>query len=110
MKLITNGAGSYLTGDALADAVVRLAVALANVRSTDVVELPFRGSDGATESVTFMLGVHTTVNAATSSVRAEDVVDAPALDAILLRLERAEQHGDTPMRAHELVRLPEFDH
>ncbi len=109
MKLISNGSGSYLTGDAIADAVVRLAVALSNARSTDVVDIPFRGTDGGTESVSFMLGGHATVNAATCAGRANDVVDTPALDAILVRLERAERHGDTPMDSWELVMVPEFD-
>lgn len=109
MKLISNSAGSYLTGDDIADAVVLLAIALSNARSTDVVDFPFRGTDGGIESVTFMIGEHTTVNTETRAVRGAEVVDAPAVDAILARLELARPQGDAPMRVQELVMLPEFD-
>ena len=44
MKLLTNGTGAYLTGDRIADAVVRLGVALSNEQRVDVVEIPYRAA------------------------------------------------------------------
>ena len=56
MKALTTRVGTYVTGDAVADAVLRYALALARVRALDVVEIPFRAASGAVSRVQLRLG------------------------------------------------------
>lgn len=66
MKLLTNRNGSFLTGDELADAVIRYGLALARRREIDVVDIPFRTADGAVRRVQLSVGwnVDTTATSA----------------------------------------------
>lgn len=56
MKTLVTQVGSYLTGDATADAVVQYWLALTEERRTDVVEIPVVGSGGERSNVRLALG------------------------------------------------------
>lgn len=56
MKTLVTQVGSYLTGDATADAVVQYWLALTEERRNDVVEIPVVGSGGERVNVRLALG------------------------------------------------------
>ena len=56
MKLLINRLGSYLTGDDLADAVLNYGLALARQRRLDLVDVPYRRSDGSIARVRMTVG------------------------------------------------------
>ena len=56
MKRLITQVGTYLTGDATADAVVHYWLALTEERRSDVVEIPIVGSGGERSNVRLTLG------------------------------------------------------
>jgi len=56
MKTLITQVGSYLTGDAVADAVVQYWLALAEERRADIIDIPVVGSDGRRSHVRLALG------------------------------------------------------
>lgn len=56
MKTLVTQVGTYLTGDATADAVVRYWLALAEERRNDIIEIPIVGSGGERSNVRLALG------------------------------------------------------
>ena len=109
MKLLTNGTGAYLTGDRIADAVVRLGVALSNEQRVDVVEIPYRASHGGVEQALLTIGWQTHVNAETRSDLADELVDHGAVQALVARAHRLVPHGDTPMSRDEVGHTQGYD-
>ncbi len=66
MKLLTNRNGSFLTGDELADAVMRYGLALARTRELDIVDIPFLASDGTVRRVQLSVGWNVDTTATSS--------------------------------------------
>jgi hypothetical protein len=94
MKLLTNRNGSFLTGDELADAVLRYGLALARKREIDVVDIPFRTPDGALRRVQLSVGWNVDTTAISSGPDGTDELvehetarsmDAKAAAADILR-------------------------
>ena len=56
MKKISNAAGSYLTGTAIADAIMEYATALWNQRRVAFVDIPFVNGQGVIERAQFLIG------------------------------------------------------
>jgi hypothetical protein len=56
MKKISNAAGSYLTGTAIADAIMEYATALWNQRRVAFVDIPFVDGQGVIERAQFLIG------------------------------------------------------
>lgn len=56
MKTLITQVGTYLTGDATADAVVQYWLALAEERRNDIVKIPIVGSGGERTNVRLALG------------------------------------------------------
>ena len=56
MKALTTRVGTYVTGDAVADAVLSYALALARAQALDLVDIPFRAASGAVSRVQLRLG------------------------------------------------------
>ncbi len=56
MKKISNAAGTFLTGSALADAIMEYATALWNQRRVAFVDIPFVNGQGVIERVQFLIG------------------------------------------------------
>ncbi|WP_372467088.1 hypothetical protein ACCO44_14570 [Microbacterium maritypicum] len=73
MKTLITQVGSYLTGDATADAVVQYWLALTEERRTDVVDIPIVGSGGERSYVRLALGT-------TLPIAVVDAGLAPELD------------------------------
>jgi hypothetical protein len=109
MKLLTNGTGAYLTGDRIADAVVRLGVALSNEQRVDVVEIPYRAPHGGVEQALLTIGWQTHVNAETRSDVADELVDHGAVQALVAQAHRLVPSGDTPMSRDEVGHTQAYD-
>ena len=58
MKVLSNTVGSFLTGSAIADAVMALNLALTRRRQVDVVDIPFIDSAGDQSRVQLAIGWH----------------------------------------------------
>jgi hypothetical protein len=56
MKKISNAAGTFLTGTALADAIMEYATALWNQRRVAFVDIPFVNGQGVIERAQFLIG------------------------------------------------------
>ncbi|MCO5952536.1 hypothetical protein [Microbacterium yannicii] len=109
MKFLTNGTGTYLTGDRIADAVVRLGIALSNEQRVDVVEIPYRAAHGGIEQAMLTIGWQTRVNAETHSTAGDELVDHRAVQAIVAQAHRLVPHGDTPMSRDEVGHTQGYD-
>ena len=77
MKLLMNRNGSFLTGDDLADAVMRYGLALARKREIDVVDIPFRTVDGAVRRVQLSVGWNVETTATSSGPDETDELVEP---------------------------------
>ncbi len=56
MKKVSNSAGTYLTGTAIADAIMEYATALWNQRRVAFVDIPFVNGQGVIERAQFLVG------------------------------------------------------
>ncbi len=56
MKKISNAAGTFLTGTAIADAIMEYATALWNQRRIAFVDIPFVNGQGVIERAQFLIG------------------------------------------------------
>jgi hypothetical protein len=56
MKKISNAAGTFLTGTAIADAIMEYATALWNQRRVATVDIPFVNGQGVIERAQFLIG------------------------------------------------------
>jgi hypothetical protein len=75
MKLLTNRNGSFLTGDDLADAVMRYGLALARRREIDIVDIPFRTVDGAVRRVQLSVGWNVDTTATSTADQADELIE-----------------------------------
>ena len=106
MKLLTAGARTYLTGDAIADAVIDYGVALANEQRVDLVHFPFLGEDGVPSQVSLTVGLHIVLGAETCPTNGYELVDAAASDAITSQQRDLIPRGDTPFDMADLSVMP----
>lgn len=103
MKALTTRVGTYVTGDAVADAVLEYALALARARQIDLVDVPFRAADGEIARVRFRIGWMTDVDAVADGRRGPEVTDDAATAELRARERALHPHGDAPFAADELV-------
>lgn len=89
MKLLTAGGGSYLTGSAIADAVLRYGLVLARRRDIDLVDIPYRTAEGLVRRVAFTIGWRYDIQAVTSEAAGDELVEAGTTLAI-------EEKADAP--------------
>ena len=82
MKMLTVGGGSYLTGSAIADAVLRYGLALAKRRDVDLVDIPYLAGAGDVRRAEFMIGWRHTVQAVTQTIDGEELVEVGTAFAI----------------------------
>lgn len=82
MKMLTVGGGSYLTGSAIADAVLRYGLALAKRRDIDLVEIPYLTGGGAIRRAEFTIGWRHNVQAVTRPLHGDELVEVATTFAI----------------------------
>ena len=109
MKPLTNRYGSFLTGDDIADAVLRYALALAKRQELDVVDIPYRAGDGSIGRVQLTIGWLTeTVATTTSAMSPGGVDELIEVDTSMSIYDKAESTGvirARPFSAEESARL-----
>jgi len=76
MKLLTTSVGSYLTGTAIADAVLRYGLTLAKRRDVDIVDIPYLGEDGEVRRARFTIGWRYDIQATTQPTFGAELVEA----------------------------------
>lgn len=110
MKALTTRVGTYVTGDAVADAVLSYALALARRQRLDLVELPFRAAGGEVSRVQIRVGWMVDVDSISQQEqRGPELTDAATTDDLKARELALRSHGDTPLSPDELVSVGEFD-
>jgi len=92
MKRIYYAGGTFLTGSAIADAVLAYADALAHNEGSDVVAFPIRHEDGTPGEVSVLIGPSSQIASST------DPSDVPELvhDAFVAELNRRSLQIGTP--------------
>jgi len=79
MKTIVTAYGSYSTGTELADAVTGYGLALARIRTVDVVEIPFVAASGCIERVQLRVGWLSDMSTVTIDERADELLEDDTL-------------------------------
>ena len=105
MKLLTNRTGSYLTGDELADAVMRYGLALARRRELDVVDIPFITNDGAVRRVELTIGWSATTTATSGAERGQELTESDTARLMNEKADRMASLRAYPFSPEELDRL-----
>ena len=105
MKALTTRVGSYVTGDAVADAVLSYALALARARQLDVVDLPFIAGGGEVARVKMMVGWMVDIDAVSRGHGDPELTDSALTDDLKAREGSLHAHGNTPLSADDMVSL-----
>jgi hypothetical protein len=106
MKALTTRVGTYITGDAVADAVLTYSLALARLQQLDLVDIPVRNGDGRVARVQFRLGWMVDMD----SVSKGGPPDAELLDAAVIADLREREialhpRGDSRFAADEMPEI-----
>ncbi|MFG6491042.1 hypothetical protein [Microbacterium sp. P03] len=101
MKSLTTRVGTYATGDLLADAVMSYSLALARQRKIDLVDIPFRESNGKISNVQLAVGWMANLDAVGLTDLHPEVADAAVTADLLAREDALQAHGDTAMSAND---------
>ena len=110
MKLLKNGSGAYLTGDDIADAVLRYGVALANEQRVDLVEVPYVADDhGRVGSVRLIVGWRAEIHAVDHRAEGIELLDDAILVDLRARTTALNPSGDTPLSADVISYLARGD-
>jgi hypothetical protein len=102
MKRLSYGGESVFTGDAIADAVLAYAEALANRQSSATITIPARLKSGQRTEVNLLVGPASQIVAMHEDVEGEEIVD----DAIVenIHAEVKVLTGPLRVRSHEVGR------
>ncbi|WP_345801996.1 hypothetical protein AAIB33_02500 [Microbacterium sp. AZCO] len=84
MKRIVYAGGEYLTGDAIADALLDYSEALAEAGSASHIEIPIVDAHGVRERATFLVGPSSQIVTSDVDTHGDELVDQEIVD----RLER----------------------
>ena len=103
MKALTTRVGTYVTGDAVADAVLRYALALARMHALDLVEIPFRSAGGAVSRVQFRLGWLVDMDVVSQGGPAEsELIDGAVITELRARELSLHPNGNASLRTGEI--------
>lgn len=103
MKALTTRVGTYVTGDAVADAVLTYALALARMHALDLVEIPFRATSGAVSHVQFRLGWLVDMDAVSQGDSEEgELIDRDVVTELAAREHSLHPKGDAALQTGEL--------
>jgi len=110
MKVLTVGGGSYLTGSAIADAVLRYGLALAKRRDIDLVDIPFLG-DGGVRRALVTIGWRYEMRAVTAPTEGEELEEVGTTFALDDKASAATEKHARPFTPEEAATLvwPEAD-
>lgn len=88
MQIIMYAGGDFLTGDAIADALLEYSRALGEEDGAQLVEIPIRESDGSQTTARFLIGPASQIVAKAVSSDSDELVDVEVVER-LRRLTRA---------------------
>lgn len=111
MKLLANCNGSYLTGDDLAGAVMRYALALARKQAMDIVNIPFLASDGSVRRVQLTVGWNVDTTSTSTADAGDELVEPETTRELNAKADSIDVPQGHPFSADEIARLrwPVFD-
>jgi hypothetical protein len=105
MKLITSRIGSYLTGNEIADAVIRYGLALARKHELDVVEIPFLATDGTVQKAQFTVGWQVETAAISRSLPDNEMLEFDSAGVLNAKADRLGVNAARPFSREELAEL-----
>jgi hypothetical protein len=106
MKAIVSRAGTFRTGDEIADAIMTYSLALARHREVDVVDFPFISEQGSRERVQLMIGWMADAAAVTLH-DGQELYDEPLIKHLTMLTGSLDVHGDSPLDDSWRTELPE---
>lgn len=105
MKALITRVGTYVTGDALADALLNYSLVLARAQRVDLVELPFRAPSGAIARVQVRVGWMVDMDAVSHEQREPEVTEPGLIEDLRARGLDSSSHGDTPVTPDDVLGL-----
>jgi len=105
MKLLTNRNGSFLTGDDLADAVMRYGLALARRREIDIVDIPFRATDGTVRRVQLSVGWNVDTTATSTADRTDELIEDETAQSMNAKASSADVIRGQPFSDDEFAQM-----
>ncbi|WP_159605483.1 hypothetical protein [Agromyces humi] len=105
MKLITSRVGSFLTGNEIADAVMRYGLALARKQQLDLIEIPFVSTDGSVRRAQFLIGWQLETAAISRVEQSDELVEADTAQLLNAKADRVGVITARPFSAEELADL-----
>jgi nicotinamidase-related amidase len=108
MKSIRTRVGTFLTGSEIADAVLHLSAASANVQRQETVDIPVV-LDRRIHRARFMVGWMTDVCVLTSAEDADELEEPASVVALLDRAAMVGVRKARPFTAEEMGSLPDLD-
>lgn len=112
MKAITTHAGTYVTGDEIAAAVLRLHATLVNARRAELVDIPIAAGDGGPRWASFVVGWPYPLSATTVDLEigdGEELIEPQAVIEVYERLSGVGVVRGAAFSAGEADDWPEFD-
>jgi len=99
VKTVIYAGDSFVTGDAIADAVLRYSKVLAEAGAADTVTIPVLTGDGAREEATLLIGPSSQIVAETTDGDDEQIADAALVDDLNARAAAHEVPTGLPVEA-----------
>lgn len=109
MKLLTTATGRYLTGTAIADAVVHFGVALANEFRVGAIEIPFVASDGQQRRALLTVGWHAAASAEEHDGHGGELHEPELVRTLEQRMRGVRPNGNGFLTGDELVAVTDYD-
>lgn len=93
MQMIMYAGEEFVTGDAIADALLAYGRALGQEERAEIVEIPVREDDGSVTTAKFLIGPASQIVAKDVSVPGEEILD----EELVERLELLTRHLESPV-------------
>ena len=101
MKVIHYGTDELVTGDRIADALVRYAQFLAVARLAATVDIPVIGSDGEVITASVLLGPASQIVALTKDTELKEIVDEVLVSDLMAKADKIGPAKAYPSASHE---------
>jgi hypothetical protein len=111
MQIIHYGEASYVTGDAIAHAVIEYAKALARAESSDTVAMPFRHDDGSKGWLELLIGPASQIVLERLDAPGDEILDQELVDDVMRKADLVETAPSQPIQmvdqADAVLRIPD---
>ena len=103
MKALVTRVGIYVTGDALADAVLSYSLALARDGLLDMVDVPFRAAGGEVGRVQLRVGWMTDMDATSQGRNGGELRDDIVVEDLRAREAALSSDGSSPLSEDDVL-------